>query len=218
MSQATAPKISVLGDGISTFEGYTPKVGSFYSPSYVSYSGFDTVEGTWWMQAIKKLGGEYLRNNSFAGSYVSYKGHYSAALPGRIRDLATEDASPDMILVYTGTNDAANDIELDAFHQDLSEMIRNLKRFHPHAQIWLGTLCRGQAPENGRPYFIEPEHLENFESYNQRIRACAKEANVHVADLAAKGVTYATVNGIHPTKEGMITFGDAWADLLKPFL
>lgn len=54
MSQATAPKISILGDGISTFEGYTPRLGSFYSPSYVSYSGFDSAEGTWWMQAIKK--------------------------------------------------------------------------------------------------------------------------------------------------------------------
>ncbi|MFR6379230.1 MAG: hypothetical protein ACLUNZ_04865 [Evtepia sp.] len=46
MSQATAPKISILGDGISTFEGYTPRVGSFYSPSYASYSGFNTAEGT----------------------------------------------------------------------------------------------------------------------------------------------------------------------------
>ena len=56
MSQATAPKISILGDGISTFEGYTPRVGSFYSPSYASYSGFNTAEGTWWMQAIEQLG------------------------------------------------------------------------------------------------------------------------------------------------------------------
>ena len=71
MSQATAPKISILGDGISTFEGYTPRLGSFYSPSYVSYSGFDSAEGTWWMQAIKKLGGSVLCNNSFSGSYVA---------------------------------------------------------------------------------------------------------------------------------------------------
>ena len=100
MSQATAPKISILGDGISTFEGYTPRLGSFYSPSYVSYSGFDSAEGTWWMQAIKKLGGSVLCNNSFSGSYVSYLGHYAAMLPGRIRNLATEEDSPDMILIY----------------------------------------------------------------------------------------------------------------------
>lgn len=81
MSQATAPKISILGDGISTFEGYTPKVGSFYSPSYASYSGFNTAEGTWWMQAIEQLGGRFLCNNSFTGSYVCY----TATIPPRCR-------------------------------------------------------------------------------------------------------------------------------------
>ena len=69
MSQATAPKISILGDGISTFEGYTPRVGSFYSPSYASYSGFNTAEGTWWMQAIEQLGGRFLCNNLFQRDY-----------------------------------------------------------------------------------------------------------------------------------------------------
>ena len=64
MSQMTAPKISVLGDGISSFEGYVPRQASFYSPSYVSYSGFDSPEGTWWMQLTKLLGGEFLANNA----------------------------------------------------------------------------------------------------------------------------------------------------------
>ena len=48
--------ISILGDDRSTFEGVTPKIGSFYSPSYVSYAGFATPEGTWWMQLIHRLG------------------------------------------------------------------------------------------------------------------------------------------------------------------
>lgn len=218
MSQATAPKISVLGDGISTFAPYTPMVASIYSASYVSYSGFDTVEGTWWMQAIQKVGGEFLMNNSFTGSYVSYTGHYSAALPGRIRSLATEEASPDHILVYTGTNDAANSVDLEVFRRDYLEMIHNLQKFYPNAQIWLGTLCRGEAPILNRPYFIEPECLENFAPYNEVIRQCAQETGVHVADLAAKGVTFETVNGVHPTRDGMVTFADAWADILKPAL
>ena len=102
MSQMTAPKISVLGDGISSFEGYVPRQASFYSPSYVSYSGFDTPDGMWWMQLTKMLGGEFLANSAYAGSHVSYAGHYSACLPRRIRSLATEEASPDIILAYSG--------------------------------------------------------------------------------------------------------------------
>lgn len=51
--------ISILGDDRSTFEGVTPKIGSFYSPSYVSYAGFATPEGTWWMQLIHRLAAQY---------------------------------------------------------------------------------------------------------------------------------------------------------------
>ena len=85
--------ISILGDDRSTFEGVTPKIGSFYSPSYVSYAGFATPEGTWWMQLIHRLGGQLLVNNSFAGSHISCAGNYAACLPGRIRSLATEAAA-----------------------------------------------------------------------------------------------------------------------------
>ena len=88
--------ISILGDDRSTFEGVTPKIGSFYSPSYVSYAGFATPEGTWWMQLIHRLGGQLLVNNSFAGSHISCAGNYAACLPGRIRSLATEAAAPDL--------------------------------------------------------------------------------------------------------------------------
>ena len=100
--------ISILGDDRSTFEGVTPKIGSFYSPSYVSYAGFATPEGTWWMQLIHRLGGQLLVNNSFAGSHISCAGNYAACLPGRIRSLATEAAAPDLVLVCTGLNDVAH--------------------------------------------------------------------------------------------------------------
>ena len=140
MSQATAPKISILGDGISTFEGYTPRVGSFYSPSYASYSGFNTAEGTWWMQAIEQLGGRFLCNNSFTGSYVCYTGHYSAALPGRIRTLATETEKPDVIFIYTGLNDAANAVPTNLFQRDYEEMLSRVQKFFPEAKVWVGPL------------------------------------------------------------------------------
>ena len=141
MSQMTAPKISVLGDGISSFEGYVPRQASFTPPSYVSYSGFDSPEGTWWMQLTKLLGGEFLANNAYAGSHVSYAGHYSACLPRRIRDLATEDASPDIILVYAGINDVAHSIDLDKFQRDYREMLDSLKSSTPmHRSGWVPSL------------------------------------------------------------------------------
>lgn len=215
MSQATSPRISILGDGTSTFEGYTPTVGSVYSSRYLNYSGFGTADGTWWMQVIDKLGGSLAGNNSFVGSYISYAGHYPAVLNGRLRDLAKDGVSPDMILVYTGINDAANDIPLDKFKRDCLEMLNKLKTFYPEAEVWCGTICTGEDPIASRPRFIPLEQLQNLEPYNEIIRECVKETGCHLVDLAAQGVTYSSTDGIHPDKEGMVTFANAWLKNLQ---
>lgn len=206
MSQMTAPKISVLGDGISSFEGYVPRQASFYSPSYVSYSGFDSPEGTWWMQLTKLLGGEFLANNAYAGSHVSYAGHYSACLPRRIRSLATGGCQPRHHSVYAGINDVAHSIDLDKFQRDYREMLDSLKKFHPDAQIWVGTIVVGKECE---PYYLDPVPLKKRGEYNAIIHQCVEEAGdrVHLVDLSSIDGVYETVNGTHPNKKGMTTFG-----------
>ena len=206
--------ISILGDDRSTFEGVTPKIGSFYSPSYVSYAGFATPEGTWWMQLIHRLGGQLLVNNSFAGSHISCAGNYAACLPGRIRSLATEDASPDIILVYAGINDVAHSIDLDKFQRDYREMLDSLKKFHPDAQIWVGTIVVGKECE---PYYLDPVPLKKRGEYNAIIHQCVEEAGdrVHLVDLSSIDGVYETVNGTHPNKKGMTTFAQAWYEAMK---
>ena len=64
-------RISILGDSISTFAGYTPEEAVFYD-SYVQWeTGVKSVEDTWWMQVIKALDGELGTNHSLGGSMVS---------------------------------------------------------------------------------------------------------------------------------------------------
>lgn len=215
MSQTVAPRVSILGDSISTFEGYTPPVGVFYTRNYISYSGFSTAEETWWMQVISQLGGKLLANNSFQGTFLSYGGLYPAVLSGRIRSLGTDEDEPDLILIYTGLNDIANHIPLADFKRDCLELLTKAKNFHPQSEIWYGTLCEGLPPSDDRPYFIEPEQLKNREDYNNVIRDCVSQTGCQLADLAAQGVTYATMDGVHPNKEGMTTFAQAWVRNLK---
>lgn len=188
--------ISILGDDRSTFEGVTPKIGSFYSPSYVSYAGFATPEGTWWMQLIHRLGGQLLVNNS-----------YAACLPGRIRSLATEAAAPDLVLVCTGLNDVAHRVDLGAFRRD---MVQKLAAQYPAAQIWVGTITVGK-PSQG-PWYLDPATLGDRADYNAVLRQCVAEAgpSVHLADLTPIDGGYETVNGTHPNRAGMVTFADGW--------
>ena len=63
------------------------------------------------------------------------------ACPGGSAALATEDASPDIILVYAGINDVAHSIDLDKFQRDYREMLDSLKSSTPmHRSGWVPSL------------------------------------------------------------------------------
>ena len=80
-------RISILGDSISTFAGYTQKDSVFYD-SYVQWeTGVKTVEDTWWMQVIRAFDAELGINNSVAGSMVSGNLSTSAMAEERIQAL-----------------------------------------------------------------------------------------------------------------------------------
>ena len=60
----TQKNFSVLGDSISTFQGYSPWGAAHYSPDLGAATGVHTVEDTWWMQVIRALQGRLLSNLS----------------------------------------------------------------------------------------------------------------------------------------------------------
>ena len=68
------PKFSVLGDSISTFQGYCPVGAEHYAPDTGAATGVYTVEDTWWMQVIRAQGGVYLSNQSISGNTISPAG------------------------------------------------------------------------------------------------------------------------------------------------
>ncbi len=62
---------SILGDSISTFEGYSePYEATYYDAVRKCQGDITKVEHTWWGQVIEHLGGELLVNNSISGSMV----------------------------------------------------------------------------------------------------------------------------------------------------
>ena len=57
-----------------------------------------------------------------------------------------------------------------------------------------------------------PEYLNGnaFEDYNQAIRTAAQKYRCHLVDLAAMGVEYDCVDGIHPNAMGMQQLAEGW--------
>ena len=124
-------RISILGDSISTFAGYTPKDSVFYD-SYVQWeTGVKTVEDTWWMQVIRAFDAELGINNSVAGSMVSGNLSTSAMAEERIQALG-ENGLPDLILVSAGCNDWGFCVLPEEFESAYQTMLCRLKNIHMH--------------------------------------------------------------------------------------
>ncbi len=100
-------RFSILGDSISTFEGYIPEQNRlFYDAHQQEATGVRTVEDTWWWQVIAEQQGELLANGSFSGSTVQGSGFPAAEDPSRaLQILGPEGERPDDIVIFIGIND-----------------------------------------------------------------------------------------------------------------
>ena len=218
---------SVLGDSVSTFEGYSiPEDAAYYDVTHKLSSGVLTVRDTWWGQVIGHFGGELLVNNSFSGSTVCrhplYEIESYACSDSRTASLGREGISPDVIMVYMGTNDwgcgtaVFDDGQLDSaldrstlFFSAYRLMLQKLKANYPNAEIWCFTLpisrCSLSA-DFSFPYRYRGRHISE---YCEAIRICAEACGCRVVDLNRVAEPYDTLDGFHPTAEGMRTIADA---------
>lgn len=200
-------KISILGDSISTFAGYTPQGGVFYDSYVQRETGVKSVEDTWWMQVIQALDGELGVNNSIAGSMVSGNLSTSAMSVERIQALG-ECGTPDVILISAGCNDWGFCVLPEEFESAYQIMLHRLKSTYPHAQIWCCTLPEGKEPEG--QMFFNVDGTISKRIYSDIIRECVRKAEVELADIEKYQKEYETVDGVHPNKAGMKMLADLW--------
>ena len=207
---------SILGDSVSTFQGFTPPGGVYYAPSSGPVTGVNTVEDTWWMRVIRARGGTLLANNSWSGSTVAESGNLGAASLSRIRKLRVDGVSPDVVLVFTGLNDISRYVPLEVFRADYETMLRRIMDLYPDAEVWCGTLVAGYIQ---RPLFPKLSHFgKRLEEYNNAIRGAAEASGVRLADLAALDGpedAYESMDGLHPSGTGMEQVAALWLRCLE---
>jgi len=114
-------KFSVLGDSISTYQGYIPSGYAYYYPASDTVEpekSVDSVSKTWWKIVENKTEMTLLKNASWSGSGVCFGINTGDTLDNarvaysdnRINDLADRTDPnnvivPDVIIVLIGTND-----------------------------------------------------------------------------------------------------------------
>lgn len=227
-------KISILGDSISTFSGYTTPDGVFYDLFSMAMAEMRGVEDTWWMRVIRALDAQLEVNNSFSSTTVSdaMPNLPPAVDPHRITDSFHNSPNylsgcsdqrtaglgqPDMILIYMGTNDAGYAIEPAVFERDYRLMLRKIKANYPAAQIWCGTLLWSYCVKDHRINYYQQEMggAACLAPYNAAIRSAVAAEGCILADLAVSGTEYAAIDCAHPHAAGMKTIADLWLHAIK---
>ena len=136
---------SILGDSISTYEGYSPLAYDFYDRYTRAEAGIRSVEDTWWMQVIRAADGLLGYNNSISGSTVAGDLVLSATSDTRLKSLAA-NGTPHVIFLYVGGNDWAYSVLPEEFEDAYRRMLNRLLALYPDARICCATLMRGRMP------------------------------------------------------------------------
>lgn len=217
-------QFSVLGDSISTLDGYNPLgYNLFYFGENCFRSGVREMKDTWWGKVIDFFGGELLVNNSWSGSRVTQLPGSDSLFPSgcsdeRTGNLHIRSVVPDVIIVYLGTNDWANGVPIefdgctllgheynDIFVSAYGNMIRKLRSNYPNAEIWCCTLCATFMSSDPSFHFPYKYNGNYINKYNQIIETVANQQNCKLIDLFSYSVPYDSIDGSHPNADGMNT-------------
>lgn len=199
--------ISFLGDSITTYNGYSNNttmnstIGN--NDTYYNASKMP-VKDTYWMRVIDTLGMTLCVNNSWnAGRVTDTKQGITSGVE-RANQLHNDrkNVKPYYVIVYMGTNDVANGVELSLFESAYEEMLGNIKTNYPKAKVYCCTILPESRTAN---------KSSEVTSYNAAIRSMAKAKGYGVVDFA-RDISSWNYNSltfvdddlrVHPTSSGM---------------
>ena len=221
-------KLSILGDSISTFDGYIP---TDYNIFYPGSGDISTVEKTWWWQVMNATGMELNANASssnttITGDSLDTTGSAPGCSTKRMIYLTPGDdgPAPDILIVFMGTNDFLRSVELGTFTEPSPQdegvvnnfcdayelMIQKLNALYPNAEIYFCTLLEtnaGDVDEYPQSYPATNKNGNTIGDFNAEIATIASAYSYPVIDVHNCGITYETLDqytsdGVHPNTEG----------------
>ena len=216
---STKKRVSLLGDSITTYRGYTLYPGIHQYPNS-NYKDFTSVTQTYWYKIIyEKMSNAVLEaNSSFGGTCVADT--YDAARhPGygflqRYVDLG----NPGIINLNGGTNDACyafpigkldfslatDDLDTYQFAQAYDKLIRLLKEKYPKAKVV------AIISDRVRKYVS----TDDKSAYEKIIEEVCQHHNIPYAKVVLANRTTLTYDWTHPNVAGMTEMAEQiWSQL-----
>lgn len=236
-AQLAGTTFSILGDSISTYQGYNP-VG--YYAFFPENGEVAEVEDTWWQRVADDLELTLYANGSSSGATVAGDSTGAEDPQCGCNELRTNDLSgpegacPDRIVIFLGTNDMLKAIpigdndgtglvdegEVTTFSDAYTLMLDKVQANYPLAEIYCCTLLPVGDYGTETPYveFVNGVQLTSAD-YGRAIVKIAGNRGLTVIDLSDCGVTIEnlhemTSDGVHPTVEGMRCIAEAVKEAL----
>lgn len=230
--------ISILGDSISTFQGYIP---AGYYDFFPGNGLVSDVNDTWWRRVLDDTGWTLYVNGSSSGAACVGDSTGTADPQCGCNEFRTGalygpgNTAPDVIIVYMGTNDLLQSIpmgdndgtrqvaegQVAAFSDAYTLMIDKLLAKYPSSRIYCCTITQIGDYGTSTPYveFVNGENLTAAD-YSARIRQIAANKNLPVIDLYDCGIAVdnlhnTTADGVHPTPDGMKYIAEAVRKVLE---
>lgn len=225
--------LSILGDSISTYEGWIPDE---YAVFFPIDGEVGDVDETWWKMFMDDAGMQLCANSSSSGSTcvgdsLSIDDPKYACSNYRIDDLIGKGgAYPDVIIVYIGTNDCLTNVPIgendgmqlveegviENFSDAYTLILDKLESQYPGAQIFCCTLVQLGDWGSGDQMFVTFVNSKGLtsEDYSKQIETIASNRGFNIIDLYNCGITeknmhkYVT-DGVHLNPEGMKLVCDA---------
>lgn len=202
-------RVSILGDSYSTFEGYTLPESNidWYKPvKGRKENDVHHVEQTWWWQFINDNGLIFDTNNSYSGSTVCTTGYNGDDYSDRAFITRTLNlGSPDIILVFGGTNDCWaksplgnfkyedwTKTDLTQFRPAFAYLLASLREFYPEARIYNITNTE-----------LTPEYTASIDEICSRYSV----PNLQLVDIHKQLG--------HPSAEGMKAIAEQLSEFVK---
>lgn len=229
--------MSVMGDSISTFDGWIPEGCAVFFPENGEVTD---VSQTWWHQLMDSTGMELCTNASSSGSTcvgdsLSIDNPKYGCSDYRVSLLAgSQGKMPDIIIVYMGINDLltgapmgdndgtqmVNEGEVDTFSDAYSLMLDKLASVYPISTVYCCSLTQIGDWGTEQPFvtFVNSQGL-TAEDYSERIRVIAENKGAEVIDLYNCGIEIdnlqeMTSDGVHLTPEGMKRLAEAMEEAI----
>ena len=212
IKNAHYPYASILGDSISTYEGWIPEENrTWYTPE-----NFSNVKYTWWyeiMHSIYRL----CVNNSWSGSRITNTradGEASDALKRtdklhKVIDGVT--VNPEFVFLYLGTNDLVNNVSLGTFNGVINDeddqtfkntyarVLKSIYENYPGVVVYCMTISHVPAKEG--QYIYVNNNNDSIVDFNNAIKEVAAYFNTKVIDLKDSGINrynQSKFGGTHP--------------------